>query len=304
MRVLPINQQNFSNFKLQKNSVNFKNTTKLPNNIKPETSFPKSFLQLGNSIWRLGKKFLLSLAFILPVLLCEYSMSLKKLHKEYPQVRPITKEFPTQEDAINYSIERIAEHLNSETPHEYSVHINNQKHSIISEAKGTEVRVCNYTPFKQLYNDLTTPNYSFTALHGHPRAEDGSTSSFSFQDFKNFISENNCNIYYVTNGQGKYCKMTKTENYRKPTPKEIEELEEQSPTFFGAAWPHAKTIYNSNGDIVFKIIDYPGLHDYWDYTTKQFGIEYTTNFGTYGKDSNIYENGYHEAFNETEVVIN
>ena len=297
MRILPINQHDTSNFKLQKKSVNFKNVTKLPNNLKPETSPAKFLIDLSKAL-------LLVVVVMLPVRLCNFSIKLVKLHEEYPQVRPITKEFTTQEDALNYSIVRIAEHLNSEKPHEYSVHINNQKHSIISEALGDDHRVSNYAPFKQFYNNLTTPNYSFTALHGHPSAEDGSTTTFSFQDFKTFICEDDCDTIYVINGQGKYCKMAKTEDYRKPTPKEIKELEEQSPPFFMAAWSHTKTIYNSNGDIVFKTIDYPGLHDYWDFTTKKFGIEYSTTFGTYGKDSNIYENGYHEAFNEVEVIEN
>lgn len=303
MRISPINQQNVSNFKLHNNSVNFKSVTKLPNNIKPEPSLGKAFSKLGNKVWNFCKPIFLLASVALPIYIHTFYMTAKKVHEEYPQVTPITEVFPTQEDAINYSIGRITEQLNSETPREYSVHINNQKHRIISEALGKESRVINFAPFRQFYNNVTTPNYSYTTLHGHPCDEDGSTGTFSFQDFKSFINNDNCNIGYVTNNQGKYCKMTKTENYRKPTPIEMEELEEKYPFFFRAAWPHTKTIYNSNGDIVFKLTDYPGMHDYWDVTTKKFGIEYTTTYGTYGNDNNIYENGYHEGFNEKEVVI-
>ena len=303
MRVSPINQQNVSNFKLQKNSVNFKSITKLPNNIKPEPSLSKAIANFGNNIWRVSKQFLLLATIALPMYLYNFSIATKKIHEEYPQVRPITKEFPTQEEAINYSIERISEQLNSETPREYSVHINNQKHRIISEALGKESRVLNFAPLRQFYNKITTPNYNYTALHGHPSLEDGSTNTFSFQDFKAFINDDDCNIEYVTNDQGKYCKMTKTENYRKPTTTEIEELEDKYPFFFRAAWPNTKTIYNSNGDIIFKLTDYPGMHDYWDFTTEKFGIDYETTFGTYGTDNNIYKDGYQEGFYEREVVI-
>lgn len=303
MRISPINQQNVSNFKLHNNSVNFKSVTKLPNNIKPEPSLGKAFSKLGNKVWKFSKSILLLATITLPMYLYNFSVATKKIHEEYPQVRPITKIFPTQEDAINYSIDRITEHLNSETPHEYSVHINNQKHRIISEALGKDSKVLNFAPFRQFYNKMTTPNYSYTALHGHPSGEDGSTNTFSFQDFKAFIDDDDCNIDYVTNGQGKYCKMTKTENYRKPTPIEIQELEKKYPHFFRAAWPNTKTIYNSNGDIIFKLTDYPGMHHYWDFTTEKFGIDYETTFGTFGPDNDIYENGYHEGFNEKEVVI-
>ena len=46
------------------------------------------------------------------------------------------------------------------------------------------------------------------------------------------------------------------------------------------------------------------MHDYWDFTTKKFGIEYVTTFGTYGLYNDIYKDGYHEGFNEKEEVIN
>lgn len=302
MRVSPINQ-NYNNFNLQNKTTNFKASAKLPNNTKVEASLSKSLLNLGKSVCKLGKTLLFVAAVAIPTCIFNFAIATKRIHDEYPQVKPLEKNFPTQEAAINYSIERISEQLNSDNPREYAVNINNNKHRIISEAMGNDSTVNNFTPLKQFYNNITTPNYSYTALHGHPPEKDGSTTTFSFQDFKSFIHKDNCTINYVTNNQGKYCKMTKTENYRKPTKEEIDKLEEKFDFYFNAAWPHTKTIYNTKGETVFKITDYPGMHDYWDFTTKNFGIEYTTTFGTYGLYDDIYKNGYHEAFYEKEEII-
>ena len=97
--------------------------------------------------------------------------------------------------------------------------------------------------------------------------------------------------------------MIKTDNYRKPTKEEIQELENKFDFYYNAAWPHKKTIYNSKGEVVFDIIDYPGMHDYWDFTTKKFGIQYVTTYGTYGLFNDIYKDGYHEGFeNKLEVI--
>lgn len=225
-----------------------------------------------------------------------YISKVKDIHKEYPQITPLEKKFTTLDSAINYSIGRITERLNEDTPREYSVCINAQRNKIISETLGNESRVITCAPLKQLYNRYTTENYNYILLHGHPAESDGSTTTFSFQDFKTFVSSEDCRENYVINNNGNYCKMTKTENYRKPTPEEIKALEDNFDFYFNAAWPHEKTIYNENGEGIFNIIDYPGMHDYWDFTTKKFGIKYETTFGKYGDGNDIYENGYHEAF--------
>ena len=97
---------------------------------------------------------------MLPILCYQIQNQVNEITKEYIQFEPLIKDFDTQEGAINYSIERITEHLNSDNPKEYSVHINNKKNRIISEALGRDSSVNNYAPLKQLYNKLTTSNYS------------------------------------------------------------------------------------------------------------------------------------------------
>lgn len=308
MRVLPIN--NYNNIVTKtttKTSFQGKVKTPLPNNEATNKSLIKDTAELAKLCIKLADKFLtfclkailVFLTFMTPAELGQ----IRKAHKESPQVRPLIKNFSSHEAALNYSIERITEQLNSDSPREYAVSINNQRHRIISEALGNDSTVNNYAPLRQYYNSIITPDYSFTSLHGHPAEKDGSTTSFSFQDFKSFIAQDNCSNEYVVNRDGKFCIMIKTEDYRKPTPEEIKELESNFSFFVRAAWPHSKTIINNKGEVVFSIIDYPGMHDYWDFTCKKFGIKYLTTFGTYGLYNDIYKDGYHEGFNKKIEVI-
>lgn len=230
------------------------------------------------------------------------SYNTNKARETSTQMVPIRSSFETQEASLNYAIEIISRELR-ENNKEYSVHINNNLHRIISEASGTDSSVVNYAPLKQLGHDLITPNYSYTMLHGHPAEKDGSTTTFSLTDIKNFLAIDDCTATYVVNKDGKYCKMEKTADYKKPSKKEIEEIEEKYDFFFRAAWPQRKIVLNKKGKVLLDLIDYPGMHDYLNNLTKKFGIKYSTTFGTYGLYGNIYSNGYHEGFNENLEVV-
>ena len=291
MRIEPF-QQNYninSSRKVQRNqSINFTGL-KLPtvDTIKRTVKkYPLRFL-------------LLSLFAVAGV---RFGTALENVTEHTEQVAPLQTKFDTQESAINYAIARIVECMH-ETGDEYSVHINNKRHQIISEAHGNDTSVANVALLKHAWHYNTTPDYSFTMLHGHPPEDNGRTLYFSFQDIKSFMYREDCTTTYVVNKDGKYCKLEKTSDFKKLTEKEIRDLEAEYIENAYYSWPAHKTIYNKNGEVVFEIIDYPGMHNYLDSMAKRLGMIYSTTFGTYGIHNDIYKNGYHEAFYEKEEVI-
>lgn len=285
------NRQNTHTINFKKSSL----STKLD-------KLDKDFLQFINS--KKGSRFL---NIVLVATLSLFGLQVKTIADEITQdcvqMTPLIKDFDTQEGALNYSIGQITSYLNTNTPREYSVHINNKKHNIISEFLGNDSTVVNFAPAKQLYNWATTSDYSFTSLHGHPAYSNGATSSFSFQDFRTFVNKDNCSATYVINKDGKYCRLEKTPEYKEISDATLDELELEYEKAIYYSRDIEKTIYNKKGEVVFNIVDYPGIHNFWDDIANRYGMKYVTTFGTYGLYNDIYTNGYHEAFaNRYEVI--
>lgn len=299
MYVSPINSSTrIISSKQNSRTINFKKSslsTKLD-------KLDLKFLQFINS--KKGSRFL-NIAFVasLSLLGLQVKNIVDEVTQDCVQMTPLIKNFDTHESALNYSIEQIASRLNAEHPKEYSVHINNKKHNIISEFLGNDSTVINFAPAKQLYNWATTSDYSFTALHGHPVYSNGATPSFSFQDFKTFVNRENCSATYVVNNDGNYCRLEKTPEYKKISDAVLDELELEYEKAVYYSRDMEKTIYNKKGKIIFNIIDYPGMHNFWNDIANRYGMRYVTTFGTYGLYNDIYANGYHEAFvNSYEIL--
>lgn len=209
--------------------------------------------------------------------------------------KPLKKNFDSYESAINYGCDRIVEHMKKENK-EYSIYINNKNNEIISEYAGTDSSVVNFPSLKMYTNKIFNYGYSYTRLHGHPQHESGATGTFSFTDFKTFISDDFCTEDYVFNIDKKYCRFTKTENYKKPNKKELAQLEDDYNRMLQISKLKQKTIKTFQGETLFEIVDMPAMHSFWDRMCKKFGIQYVTTYGTYGIYEDIYQNGYYEAF--------
>ena len=274
---------------------------------KQNLSFQKTqvLLEQKNPVKKINRYMNIAIIAMLPILCYQIQNQVNEITKEYIQFEPLIKDFDTQEGAINYSIERITEHLNEDEPREYSIHINDKKHRIISEVLGNDSTVLHFAPGKQLFNRLTTFDYSYTSLHGHPVRSNGATSTFSFQDFKTFVSNENCLSTYVVNKDGKYCRLEKTDKYKEIPREELEKLEYEFNEADYYSWESRKIIYNKKGEQILNLVDYPGMHDFMDRIAKRYGMKYVTTYGTYGIYGDIYSKGYHEGFEEKiEVVDN
>lgn len=228
---------------------------------------------------------------------------ISKDFKENKQQTPLQKRFNSQEAALNYAFDRITNHLNTENK-EYSVHINNNKHKIISECAGSDSSVWNLAPIRMFTSKSFTYDFSYTDIHGHPPYENGATCTFSFTDFNSFVSQDICSESYVLNNERKFCRFKKTEKYKKPTDSELAQLKSDYDRMTRISKFKHKVILDSKSNVIFEILDEPSMHSFWERMCNRFGIEYITTYGTYGLYDDIYKNGYHEAFHQEYEINN
>ena len=213
------------------------------------------------------------------------------------KIKPEIKKFDTHEAAVNYAFDRILPWINAENPREYSVKIDNKTHNILTEFRGLENSVTTRKSIKMLAKQEFDKNYTYTSIHGHPGQELGGTTTFSYIDLETFLKDDFCTEDYVLSRERKYCRMKKEENYRKPNEQEMNRILEDYTRMCKIAVAWQKTIKDEDGNILFEFIDYPALHSALARYLEPFGISYTTTYGTYGEINDIYENGYHEGFN-------
>ena len=212
------------------------------------------------------------------------------------RIKPMIKNFDTHESAINYAFDRTLTWLNSDSPKEYCVYIDNKTHNILTEIRGEDYSVTARKTLKMFAKEKLIKDFSYTSVHGHPGQKIGGTTTFSNTDLKTFLENDSCTEDYVLNKERKYCRLKKEDNYRKPTEKELKQILEDYERICNIAKPWQKIIKDRDGNIVFDFIDYPSMHDALDRYLKPFGISYTTTFGTYDGIKDIYANGYFEGF--------
>ena len=273
MKIAPITTNFNSNYNIRNKNINF--------NSKSTNSFKK--------LTKTEKYLNAVIAGLFIALSLHIKSTVEEIKKDNISVEPLIENFETKEGAINYAIERIVEPLNQKYPKEYMVHINDKNNKIMSECLGKEHSVTELTVGKKLFNTLFVPNFSYTILHGHPVHEEGNTQTFSFQDFKAFTDSKKCSAIYVVNKDGKYCKLEKTKDYKKPSKKELQKILEDFYFSYESSRVRSKIIFDKKGNKVFELTDTPNMHRFWSDTAEKFGIKYSTTFGTYGLYGDIYE---------------
>ena len=92
--------------------------------------------------------------------------------------------------------------------------------------------------------------------------------------------------------------MEKTENYKKPTAKELKNLKKDYFYALNYAWPRKVIVYNEKSEIVKELTDRPAMHQFWADIAERYGIKYATTFGAYGIYGDLYKNGYIYALDE------
>jgi len=231
-----------------------------------------------------------------PIAGTRYIEERNKTLQEFPQIKPLYENFTSDEEIINYSRDRIVEHLNDTTPREYGIIYDNDKMKILVETLGNKQHVKQIIPQKFIYNLPFMQPRKLTGLHGHPQGPSGYTTTFSFGDFKSFVENNEMVTCYVYNRYGQYCRMEKTENFKEPTSKDLARIEEDFYRNFFIFQPVQKTFIDKNNK-PFKLVDSPGMHRYLKRLCEAYGIKYKTTFGTYGDNQDAYADGYYISKN-------
>lgn len=221
---------------------------------------------------------------------------------ENKRYEPLEENFDSHEAAINYAFDRILPWINDSSPREYCVEIDNNTHSILSEYRGTENSVTPYRTLSMRAKIKFNKDFSYTCIHGHPGQGNAGTTTFSVTDLRSFLLNDFCTEEYVLNRERKYCRMKKEENYRKPTVEEFNKIIEDYTKVCDMAVAWQKTITDENGNVLFKFIDYPIMHDALKRYLEPFGISYTTTFGVYDGLNDIYKNGFYEGFKGGELL--
>lgn len=202
-------------------------------------------------------------------------------------VEPQQEKFETKNQAIDYAISRIIVPLNQQDSYEYSVLLDYQDYSVISEAKGKSHSVTNY-PLEFLFKDKLKIKHPYISLHGHPDEsfhDRLATQTFSFQDFRSFNFNENEKESFVVNKNGKFCMLRKKEGFRQIPEEEMIKLEKRFYESFQTAWANPVEVYKN--DVVVKTFyDYQGMHAFWKQVADEHNIEYYTNYGVFdGEDA-------------------
>ena len=202
--------------------------------------------------------------------------------KDLGFVEPQQENFETKEEALKYAINKIREPLNQEKPYEYSVILDYKDYSVVSERKGNERSVANYTIGYAL-KDFLGIKHPFIMLHGHPAdvmENKTATQTFSFQDFRAFNNNVNEKESYVVNKEGQFCVFRKKDNYKQLSEDELKKLREDYDFFYRAAWANLVKI-NKDGQTLHQFHDYQGMHAFWQDMANKYNFEYYTNYGTF-----------------------
>ena len=197
-------------------------------------------------------------------------------------VQPLQKDFETKEDAINYAISRIVDPLNADDAYEYSVILDHNNYSVVSERKGDSNSVANY-PISYIIKDFFNIKHPYISLHGHPQDmfhDKLATQTFSFQDFKVFNCDKNEKESFVINKDGKFCMLRKKENFKPLSNDELNLLKSEYEHAFHFARANPVNNYN-NDSLVHTINDYQGMHSFWKSVADRYNLEYYTNYGVH-----------------------
>ena len=128
-------------------------------------------------------------------------------------VEPLKNDFDTRGEALNYAKERVVEALNSDTPYEHAITINNATNEIMGEFKGNKETVATYVSLLDEMK-LAWHQKGYTLVHGHPAYKNGNTSPLSFTDFQTLISNDNITEIIALNKKGEISRLRKKITYQ------------------------------------------------------------------------------------------
>lgn len=295
MRIQPIN--NTYNSYLRPQSFNQLAVS------SPNVSFQKK--QLTNVLPKTTKKGLnilkkMPYLLILLGLFCLGRQNFKQALKDAGYVEPIESNFKTKEDALKYGIGRVVEPLNTDPAYEYSVIIDYNNYSIVSERKGDEHSVTNYPPHYVL-KDILGIKHPYIQLHGHPenaysKNDKLYTQTFSAQDFRAFNASDDYKESYVLNKRGQYSVFVKKDNYKQLTDEEVQKVEIEYLKEFESCWANTVKVYK-DGEVVHTFNDQQGVHRFWKKMADKYNFEYFTTYGTFdGID--VYKNSFYPEYED------
>ena len=202
--------------------------------------------------------------------------------KQQGYVEPLQESFDSKEEALNYSISRIVEPLNSEEPREYSVNLDYYDYDVASERLGQKDSVSNYS-LKYKIMDILRIKHPYISLHGHPadKFDDRvATQTFSFQDFNVFVNDNNRKESFVVNKDGQFCIFRKKQGFKPIPEEEMEHIKKDYEFCFRTSWANPINVVK-NDEILHTFYDFQGMHAFWKRVADKYNFEYYTNFGVY-----------------------
>lgn len=119
--------------------------------------------------------------------------------------------FSSAEDAYEYAKTKVVGALNSDSPYEHMVYIDN-KNNILGEFKGHSGGVYGSLKFYDLLK-MKLPSCEYISIHGHPAHGEYSTP-ISFSDFEIFNNESSLSEVIALNSKGEYSKLSKKDGFK------------------------------------------------------------------------------------------
>lgn len=128
-------------------------------------------------------------------------------------VEPVQKEFVTRALAMDYANKRVVEALNSDSPYEHAVLINDATNEVFAEFKGDNdkvvIAVSLWDMVKMAYQQT-----GYSMVHGHPTYKNDVTTPLGFQDFIVFVENEDMKEITSVNKYGEISRLKKKPFYQ------------------------------------------------------------------------------------------